>query len=142
MKLLISSNELKRFKRRASKAYPREIYALMFGKEVYGKWLRTYRVTKIQLVPAVESTYEYVIPDWPAAEKMVKEAELMLIVSIHTHPQAPSTLSKHDYDTWEKGHLITGILSIRKRNVLKTTELKFWGRKSPVPVKFKIIEGE
>lgn len=140
MKLLIDVVELKRFKRKASKVYPREIYAILLGKEIYDKRIRAFRIDQI-VVPAIkESTEEYVIPDYNDIDRIVSESHLDCIGSLHSHPNATPTLSTHDWQYWEKNEIVIGILSIRKRNLKKMTELKFWQRKVSCPVKFKVIK--
>jgi proteasome lid subunit RPN8/RPN11 len=108
-----------------------------------GKKLKnsTYKVLKIVIPPIVESTYDYVIPDYSEIERIVFSSGLDYIGSIHSHPQASPTVSAHDYLYWDKNKdEVVGILSIRKRNSYKVTELKFWRKNSSLPVKFKTVK--
>ena len=142
MKLLLDSLELKRFKRKASKAYPREIFAILLGKEIYDKRSKTFKIDQIVVPEIKESTVDYVIPDYNDIGRIVSESNLDYIGSIHTHPNSTPTLSEHDFRYWEKGEIVIGILSIRKRNIKKMTELKFWRKNASCPVKFKVIKNE
>ena len=136
MKLLINECELGRFKRRASRGYPREVYAIMLGKRLANS---TYKIIEIVIPQVVEATYDYVIPDYNQIDRIISASELNYIGSIHSHPQAPPTISTHDYQYWDKGRVV-GILSVRKRNIYKATELKFWRRNAALPVKFKTFK--
>jgi proteasome lid subunit RPN8/RPN11 len=136
MKLLINECDLTRFKRRASRGYPREVYAILLGKRLANS---TYKIIQIVIPPVVESTYDYVIPDYHQIGKIIAASGLDYIGSIHSHPQAPPTISTHDYQYWDKDRVV-GILSVRKRNLYKATELKFWRRNAALPVKFKTFK--
>jgi proteasome lid subunit RPN8/RPN11 len=140
MKLLIDYRPLQIFKRKASKAYPCEIFAILLGKSVYDKRIMTFRIDQIVIPSIVESTNEYVIPDYSDIDRIVSESHLDYIGSIHTHPNAAPTLSAHDWKYWEKNEIIIGILSIRKQRGRKITELKFWAKETSCPVKFKVIK--
>jgi proteasome lid subunit RPN8/RPN11 len=133
MKLLINEGDLNRFKRRASRGYPREVYAIMLGKRLANS---TYKILEIIIPPVVESTYDYVIPDYDRIDRIVASSRLKYIGSIHSHPQAPPTISTHDYQYWNNDKVV-GILSVRKRNIYKVTEIKFWRKNAALPVKFK-----
>lgn len=133
MRLLVNECDLKKFKRRASRAYPREVYGIMLGKKLAN---RTYKIARIIIPPVVEATYDYVIPDYGKIDKIVASSDLEYIGSIHSHPQAPPTISNHDYQHWD-GDKVVGILSVRKRNSYKVSELKFWRRNAALPVRFK-----
>jgi proteasome lid subunit RPN8/RPN11 len=109
----------------------------MLGKRLKNN---TFKISRIVVPPIVEATYDYVIPDYNEIEKIVSSSGLDYIGSIHSHPQAPPTVSSHDYQYWDKNEdEVLGILSIRKRNSYKVTELKFWKKNSSLPVKFKIF---
>jgi len=133
MKMLINEGDLSRFKRRASRGYPREVYAIMLGKRLANS---TYKIMQIAIPPVVESTYDYVIPDYGKIDEIIASSGLKYIGSIHSHPQAPPTISAHDYQYWNNDRVV-GILSVRKRSIYKVTELKFWRRNAALPVKFK-----
>ena len=133
MKLVINEGDLYRFKRRASRGYPREVYAIMLGKRLANS---TYKIMQIVIPPVVESTYDYVIPDYDKIDDIIASSGLKYIGSIHSHPQAPPTISVHDYQYWNNDRVV-GILSVRKRNIYKVTELKFWRKNAALPVKFK-----
>jgi proteasome lid subunit RPN8/RPN11 len=133
MKLLINECELDRFKRRASRGYPREVYAILLGKRLANS---TFRIMKIVIPRIVEATYDYVIPDYAQIDRIICTSELEYVGSIHSHPQAPPTVSAHDYQYWDKDPVV-GILSVRKRNTYKATELKFWRKNAALPVSFK-----
>lgn len=133
MKLLINESDLKIFKRRASRGYPREVYGILLGKRLAN---RTFKIARIIIPPIVEATYDYVIPDYEKIAKIVSRSGLEYIGSIHSHPQAPPTISAHDFRNWDNDRVV-GILSVRKRNVYKVTELKFWRKNAALPVKFK-----
>jgi proteasome lid subunit RPN8/RPN11 len=138
MKLILNESGLNAFKRRASRVYPREIYGIMIGKKLKNN---TFKVSRIIIPPIVEATYDYVIPDYNKIEEIVSSSGLDYIGSIHSHPQAPPTVSFHDYQYWDKKEgKVIGILSIRKRNSYKVTELKFWRKNSSLPVKFKTFK--
>lgn len=138
MKLLIYKHQIKKFKRSASSAYPRKVYGIMLGRRNDGN---TYTIIQIIVPPAVEATYEYVIPDYKEIDAIVSGNKLQYIGQIHSHPQAAPTVSPHDHKYWDvKKDEIIGIMSIRKRNIYKTTELKFWLKNSALPVRFKIIK--
>lgn len=140
MKLIIYKYQIKKFKRSASSAYPREVYGIMLGKRNSGN---TYTIIKIIIPAPVEATYEYIIPDYKEIDAIVSRSKLEYIGQIHSHPQASPTVSLHDYQYWDEGKdEIIGIMSIRKRNTYKVTELKFWVKNSSLPVRFKIIEGK
>lgn len=136
MKLLIDENDLNTFKKRASRGYPREVYGIMLGKRLAN---RTYKIVRIVIPPVVEATYDYVIPDYNKIDQIVASSELDYIGSIHSHPQAPPTISSHDYQYWDNDRVV-GILSVRKRNIYKVTELKFWRKNAALPVKFKTFK--
>jgi proteasome lid subunit RPN8/RPN11 len=133
MRLLINECDLLRFKRRAARGYPREVYGIMLGKRLAN---RTFKIMEIVIPPVVEATYDYVIPDYEKIDEIVASSGLDYIGSIHSHPQAPPTISAHDYQYWDKDRVV-GILSVRKRNIYKATELKFWRKNAALPVKFK-----
>ena len=133
MKLLINEGELDRFKRRASRGYPREVYAILLGKRLANS---TFKIARIAIPPIVEATYDYVIPDYSQIDKIIGSSGLEYIGSLHSHPQAPPTVSAHDYQYWDKDPIV-GILSVRKRNIYKATELKFWRKDAALPVPFK-----
>jgi proteasome lid subunit RPN8/RPN11 len=133
MKLLINACELDRFKRRASRGYPREVYAILLGKRLANS---TYKVAKIVIPRVVEATYDYVIPDYAQIDRIIAASEHEYVGSLHSHPQAPPTVSTHDYQYWDKDPVV-GILSVRKRNIYKATELKFWRKNAALPVPFK-----
>jgi proteasome lid subunit RPN8/RPN11 len=133
MRLIINECDLIRFKRRAARGYPREVYGIMLGKRLAN---RTFKIMEIIIPPVVEATYDYVIPDYEKIEEIVASSGLDYIGSIHSHPQAPPTISAHDYQYWDKDRVV-GILSVRKRNIYKATELKFWRKNAALPVKFK-----
>ena len=138
-RLIINAKDLHRFKRRASRGYPRELYGVLLGKKLQNGALK---VLRIAIPPVKESTYDYVIPNYKEIDRIISDSGLQYIGSIHSHPQAPPTISYHDYAYWDNGKII-GILSVRKRNAYKVTELKFWRRTSPLPVKFKtFLPGE
>ncbi len=136
MKLLINECELDRFKRRASRGYPREVYAILLGKRLANS---TFKIMEIFIPKVVEATYDYVIPDYNEIDRIVAASDLDYIGSMHSHPQAPPTISAHDYQYWDKDRVL-GILSVRKRNIYKATELKFWRRNAALPVKFKTFK--
>jgi proteasome lid subunit RPN8/RPN11 len=136
MKLLINECDLCRFKKRASRGYPREVYGIMLGKRLAN---RTFKIIQIVIPPVVEATYDYVIPDYNRIDEIVSGSEFEYIGSIHSHPQAPPTISTHDYQYWDKDRVV-GILSVRKRNIYKVTELKFWRKNAALPVKFKTFK--
>jgi proteasome lid subunit RPN8/RPN11 len=103
-----------------------------------GKKLKNiYKVLKIVIPPIVESTYHYVIPNYIEIDKIIASSGLSYIGAIHSHPQAPPTLSPHDYQYWNGNDKVLGILSVRRRNAYKVTELMFWQKNSPLPVQFK-----
>lgn len=133
MRLIVNERDLSVFKRWASRVYPREVYGIMLGKKL--KYI--YKVFKIVVPPTVESTYHYVIPDYSEIDRIITSSGLSYIGAIHSHPQAPPTLSPHDYQYWNGKDKILGILSVRRRNIYKVTELKFWRKNSSLPVKFK-----
>ena len=132
-RLIINDKDLYRFKRRASRGYPREVYGILLGKKLKNS---TYKVLRIAIPPIVEATYDYVIPDYKEIDRIIAQSGLQYIGSIHSHPQAPPTISYHDYTYWENDKVL-GILSVRKRSSYKVTELKFWKKNTPLPVKFK-----
>jgi proteasome lid subunit RPN8/RPN11 len=136
MRLFINERDLNRFKRRAARGYPREVYGIMLGKRLAN---RTFKIMQIVIPPIVEATYDYVIPDYGKIEEIVSTSDLDYIGSIHSHPQAPPTISTHDYQYWDKDRVV-GILSVRKRNIYKVTELKFWRKNAALPVKFKTFK--
>lgn len=136
MKLLINEGDLNKFKRRASRGYPREVYGIMLGKRLANS---TYKIMNIIIPPIVEATYDYVIPDYSMIDKIVASSELDYIGSIHSHPQASPTISAHDYQYWTKDRVI-GILSVRRRSSYKVTELKFWRKNAALPVKFRTFK--
>jgi proteasome lid subunit RPN8/RPN11 len=136
MKLLINEHDLNSFKKRASRGYPREVYGIMLGKRLAN---RTFKINSIVIPPVVEATYDYVIPDYSTIDKILASSDLDYIGSIHSHPQAPPTISTHDYQYWDKDPVV-GILSVRKRNIYKVTELKFWRKNAALPVKFKTFK--
>jgi proteasome lid subunit RPN8/RPN11 len=136
MKLLINECDLCKFKQRASRGYPREVYGIMLGKRLANS---TFKILEIVIPPVVEATYDYVIPDYAKIDQIVSSSELEYIGSIHSHPQAPPTISAHDYQYWDKDRVV-GILSVRKRNIYKVTELKFWRKNAALPVKFKTFK--
>lgn len=133
MRLIVNERDLSVFKRWASRGYPREVYGIMLGK----KLKNIYKVLKIVIPPIVESTYHYVIPNYIEIDKIIASSGLSYIGAIHSHPQAPPTLSPHDYQYWNGNDKILGILSVRRRNAYKVTELMFWQKNSPLPVQFK-----
>jgi len=134
MRLLINETDLGKFKKRASRGYPREVYALLLGKKLKNK---TFKIQQIAIPPIVEATYDYVIPDYAEIDKIISSSNLEYIGSIHSHPQAPPTVSAHDYLYWDKDKdAVVGILSVRKRSSYKVTELKFWRKNTSLPVKF------
>ena len=133
MKLLINEGDLKRFKRRAARGYPREVYGILLGKRLAN---RTFKIVEIVIPPVVEATYDYVIPDYDKISEIVSASDYDYIGSIHSHPQAPPTISSHDYKHWDSDRVV-GILSVRKRNIYKVSELKFWRRNTALPVPFK-----
>lgn len=132
-RLIINGRDLHRFKRRASRGYPREVYGILLGKKLKND---TFKVLRIALPRIVEATYDYVIPDYEEIDRIIAQSGLQYIGSIHSHPQAPPTISYHDYTHWENDKVV-GILSVRKRNAYKVSELKFWRKNTPLPVKFK-----
>ncbi len=135
MRLIINESDLGKFKKRASRGYPREVYAVLLGKKLSNK---TFKIHNIAIPPVVEATYDYVIPDYDEIDRIIAESGLQYIGSIHSHPQAPPTVSAHDYMYWDKDRdAIVGILSVRKRSAYKVTELKFWLKNTSLPVKFK-----
>ncbi|MGE5443703.1 MAG: Mov34/MPN/PAD-1 family protein [Ignavibacteriales bacterium] len=133
MRLIVNERDLSVFKRWASRGYPREVYGIMLGK----KLKNIYKVLKIVIPPIVESTYHYVIPNYIEIDKIIASSGLSYIGAIHSHPQAPPTLSPHDYQYWNGNDKVLGILSVRRRNAYKVTELMFWQKNSPLPVQFK-----
>jgi len=138
MRLIINELDLNRFKRRASRGYPREVYGILLGKKLKHK---TFKITKILIPRCVEATYDYVIPDYKEIDRMVNSYELEYIGSVHSHPQAPPTVSNHDYQYWDKDKdAVLGILSVRKRNAYKVSELKFWRKNASLPVKFRTFK--
>ena len=132
MRLLINETDLGKFKKRASRGYPREVYAVLLGKKLKNK---TFKILRIAIPPIVEATYDYVIPDYAEIDKIISTSNLEYIGSVHSHPQAPPTVSAHDYLYWNKDAVV-GILSVRKRSSYKVTELKFWRKNTSLPVKF------
>ena len=132
MRLLINETDLGKFKKRASRGYPREVYAVLLGKKLKNK---TFKILRIAIPPIVEATYDYVIPDYAEIDKIISTSNLEYIGSVHSHPQAPPTVSAHDYLYWDKDAVV-GILSVRKRSSYKVTELKFWRKNTSLPVKF------
>jgi len=136
MRLFINECDLNRFKRRAARGYPREVYGIMLGKRLAN---RTFKIMQIVIPPIVEATYDYVIPDYGKIDEIVSSSDLDYIGSIHSHPQAPPTISTHDYQYWDKDRVV-GILSVRKRNIYKVTELKFWQKNAALPVKYKTFK--
>ena len=135
MRLIINEGDLGRFKKRASRGYPREVYAVMLGKKLKNK---TFKIQQIAIPRIVEATYDYVIPDYDEIDRIISSSGMEYIGSIHSHPQAPPTISSHDYLYWDKGKdAVVGILSVRKRTAYKVTELKFWRKNTSLPVKFK-----
>src|SRR4030066_2473183 len=133
MRLFIKESDLSRFRRRPARGYPREVYGIMLGKRLAN---RTFKIMQIIIPPIVEATYDYVIPDYEKIEEIVSKSDLDYIGSIHSHPQAPPTISPHDYQYWDKDRGV-GILSVRKRSISKAPELKFGRKNAPLPVKFK-----
>jgi len=136
MRLLINETDLGKFKKRASRGYPREVYAVLLGKKLKNK---TFKILQIAIPPFVEATYDYVIPDYEEIDKIVSASNMEYLGSVHSHPQAPPTISAHDYLYWNKDAVV-GILSVRKRNSYKVTELKFWRKNTSLPVKFKTFK--
>ncbi len=135
MRLLINESDLGKFKKRASRGYPREVYGVLLGKKLKNK---TFKILNVAIPPILEATYDYVIPDYDEINRMVSASGLEYIGSIHSHPQAPPTVSAHDYLYWDKDKdAVVGILSVRKRTAYKVTELKFWRKNTALPVKFK-----
>ena len=132
MRLIVNERDLGVFKRWASNVYPREVYGIMLGK----KLKNIYKILKIVIPPIVEATYHYVIPNYSEIDKIVDSSGLSYIGAIHSHPQAPPTLSPHDYQYWNGKDKVLGILSVRRRNAYKVTELMFWQKNSSLPVKF------
>jgi proteasome lid subunit RPN8/RPN11 len=133
MKLIVNEKDLDSFKRWASRIYPREVYGIMLGK----KLKNIYKVLKIVIPPIVESTYHYVIPDYNEIDRIIVSSGLNYIGAIHSHPQAPPTVSFHDYQYWNGKDKVLGILSVRRRSAYKVTELKFWQKNSSLPIKFE-----
>jgi proteasome lid subunit RPN8/RPN11 len=133
MRLIVNERDLSVFRRWASRIYPREVYGIMLGK----KLKNIYKVVKIIIPPIVESTYDYVIPNYSEIDKIIASSELSYIGAIHSHPQAPPTLSSHDYQYWNGKDKVLGILSVRRRSAYKVTELMFWQKNSSLPIKFK-----
>ena len=134
MRLIVNENDLKKFKRRASRGYPREVYGILLGKKLKN---RTYKIFKIIIPPIVEATYHYVIPDYGEIDRIKDGIDLSYLGAIHSHPQAPPTVSRHDHKYWNRGDVIIGVLSVRKRSIYKVTELKFWRKNSSLPIRFK-----
>lgn len=134
MTLWIDRLAMRRFKEKVRKAYPKEVYGILLGIK---RNQCTFDVHEILVPPPVESTYEYVIPDYPAIQKIVEDTHYTYIGSIHSHPQAPPTLSNHDMKQWDVEDIVIGILSIRKRKAYCTTELKVWQKGTPCPVEVK-----
>lgn len=135
MRLLINESDLGKFRKRASRGYPREVYGVLLGKKLKNK---TFKILNVAIPPILEATYDYVIPDYEEITRIVSASGLEYIGSIHSHPQAPPTVSAHDYLYWDKDKdAVVGILSVRKRTAYKVTELKFWRKNTALPVKFK-----
>jgi proteasome lid subunit RPN8/RPN11 len=135
--LWIDKLAMRRFKKQVRTKYPREVYGVLLGvrKNQY-----TFDVHDIWVPPPVASTYEYVIPDYPTIEKMVAESRYDYIGSIHSHPQAAPTLSKHDVKQWDKDDIVIGVMSIRKRKKYCTTELQVWRKGTPLAVEVKYFQ--
>jgi proteasome lid subunit RPN8/RPN11 len=136
MKLLINESDLRCFKRHAARGYPREVYGILLGKPLANQ---TFKIAEIAIPPVVEATYDYVIPDYDKIAEIVAASDYDYVGSIHSHPQAPPTISSHDYRHWDNDRVV-GILSVRKRNIYKVTELKFWRRNTALPVAFKTFK--
>ncbi len=120
--------------------YPREVYGILLGKNLKNS---TYKVLRIIIPTILETTYDYIIPDYSEIDRIVASSGLEYIGAVHSHPEAPPTVSSHDYQYWDgKKDEVVGILSVRKRSAYKVTELKFWRKNSFLPVQFKTFKSE
>lgn len=138
MKIEISKKALERFKKYASRKYPNETFAILLGRKLADD---IYSIREIHVPKIKESTYQYVIPDYDDVNRIIKEHELDYFGEIHSHPQFGAIVSREDYKYWDKSLTpIIGILSIRKRQSYKTTELFFWQKNSACPIQYKYIE--
>lgn len=127
---------LRRFKRHASAKYPNEVYAILLGY----KYPNYIEIKDIVIPKIKEHAYSWVIPDYDDVNRVVAENPLIKLGDIHSHTQASSAPSQGDYETWNQRETpVMGILSIRKRVAYKTTELKFWKKKSACPIKYVVI---
>jgi proteasome lid subunit RPN8/RPN11 len=132
--LWIDRLAMRRFKKRVRAGYPKEVFGIMLGvrRNQY-----TFDVHDIVTPMPVASAYDYVIPDYPEINKIVNSSHYDYIGSMHSHPQAPPFLSKHDSKQWDEEDIVIGIMSIRKRKHYCTTELAVWRKGSACPVEVK-----
>ncbi len=123
--VVVDRKVLEAFKRRALRAYPREIIEQIVGKLV-GTQARIFAFRELEY----QATRQQVIMD-EDANPMTEggdELNFQILGTIHTHPQDTVEPSELDWKSMhEDGELVMGICAIRKTAKRRFVSFAFYG---------------
>lgn len=129
MKVKISPDEVKKFKRRVLKAYPNEHMELLWGKK-QGDEYQIFIFDKFKHLGTPRCVY-YDTEEFEASRQFAQENGYVFLGSIHSHPKCSDTApSEHDYDAaLEQGEMISGIALVEESILTgrRKVTIRFWG---------------
>lgn len=124
----LNKSQLDWFRRKA-RDNPNEILAFLIGRRISPYKVRVEQIVYPKL--AVSTPLEVTAVDGETHAIGEKYSNLgTLIGDIHTHPDAPPTMSHGDFhDHKRNGYIVSGIVSVNQRK----THVSFWQLDSALP---------
>jgi proteasome lid subunit RPN8/RPN11 len=128
MLVTLHRGQLKYFRAKARKAYPKEILAVLVGRQVHSGLIEVHRfyypLLKVSTDQEVKT--EYFVSDF-----IDKDEGLKVVGDIHSHPNYPAVMSPSDHQCHRKGdNKISAILEVPK---VGKSRLIIWRDGTPLP---------
>jgi len=126
VEVMVDRKVLESFKRRALKAYPREVFEQVVGR-VSGNQAQIFAFRDLEHVASRGDVI--VDDDMNPMTEGEDESRFDILGTIHSHPQDTVEPSELDWETMKTdGELIMGICSIRKTAKRRFVSFAFFGR--------------
>jgi proteasome lid subunit RPN8/RPN11 len=133
MVLKVNQQALQAFRRHACEVYPREYVEILAGTVSKKGEIRIERFYQIEQTLRPKYVL-YTAEEIDQVRKKAKAWGLMMLGSIHSHPNADDHPSEQDnQESYSQGELVFGILSVRAASSgRKHTTLAWWPVQNPI----------
>ncbi len=135
MKVIADRGVIAGFRRRALKQFPREYIEAIWGR-TYGDVVHIHALQNIDHLADTDRIFYY---EGDEPEFGEKELGMVLLGTVHSHPECEASPSLEDWLGLEPKEKIQGIMEISKgKNGRKRTSLLFYECQVPVEVSYPL----